>query len=164
MMPRRWTLALIVGVGGVLGAFAIVGLVALMMGEPGPRGYVEREATGQLAIGYRNCPGESIKDLEVYDLTASTPVLLWKVSRVAEVQVTHIVLGQVPNGFNESSAFVEPVETHKIRFEIDGTTGLESTIEFEPSKLGSGQYWQAADPEPSPLSKLKRTGSSEVGC
>ena len=116
MAPRRWTLALIGGVGMILVALAIAGLAGLMMGEPGSRGYVEREATGQLAIGYRNCPGESIKDLAVYDMAASTPVLLRKVSRVAEVQVTRIVLGQVPNGFSESAAFAEPVVTNTIRF------------------------------------------------
>lgn len=164
-MPPRWRLALIIGGLGVIpAALAIVGLTALMTGEPGPRGYVEREATGQLAVGYRSCPGESINEVAVYDLTAPTPVILWKVSRVAEAEVTHIVLGRVPNGFSESSAFVEPVVTHTIRFEIKGTTGAASTVQFEPSKLGSGQYWQAADPEPSPLSKLKRTGSSDVGC
>jgi hypothetical protein len=46
-VPQRWRLAVIIGGLGVIpAALASVGLIALMTGELGSRGYIEREATG----------------------------------------------------------------------------------------------------------------------
>lgn len=146
--------ALIAGIG-------VVGLFSLIGSDPGSRGYVMRDSSGQLVIGYLGCPDDSIENVEVFDLSATPRATLWKISRVGDARVSEIRFGTPPAGFRESEAFVQPIPNHTLRFEIKSTTGLSETVEFQVDKLPSGEFWQDADPKPYPISELRQNDHAD---
>ena len=141
---------------------AITGLVVMVVGgEPGSRAYVVREQTGQLVVDYRSCPGEGIAELVVTDRTVSPVATVWEVSRSGEgdARTSEMTFGQVPGGFDEVREFVRPVPNHTLRFELTSTAGRSETVEFQLDRLPTGEFWDAADTRPAPVSELDRRGS-----
>ncbi|MEU0093549.1 hypothetical protein [Kribbella sp. NPDC006257] len=160
----RWRIILPISLGVlVMLAVFVGGLYLMATGEADSRGYVLRESSGQLVVGYRICSGESIESVTVTDQTVSPAVTLWSVVRSAG-QTGKIPLGKVPGGFGERDPFVVPAADHTIRFEITGTSGTATTVQFVPSKLPAGQFWDAGAADPAPVSKLHPEGSENYGC
>lgn len=156
-------------VASVLGALlllalSVLGFWAYVTGEPGQASYLERRGD-RIVLAYRECPDErvwGIGNVKVTDTTAEPHVVLWRIRRTGDVDVTTIPLGEVPAGFTEVVPYRAPDPGHVILVESDGTAPFPESIAFRPYRLVAGTFVDGDGLRPS--AALDRRGRSVNVC
>ena len=159
-----WTV-LGVALGGAAGWVVFFLLMGFLMQEPETRGYVMRDAGGQVVVGYRTCPGEYV-DRVVVTETGGAHRVLWRIERRARSTVRQIPLGRVPDGFREVVPFRPPPPGRPVEVEVRDSDGVVSDTLLRLRDLKAGHYVEAANPpdDQKPVPRLRVAGAARYGC
>jgi hypothetical protein len=160
---RRALAGVLVLFGLAFLALVAYGLSNLAVSEPQSRAYVAGSSSAPV-FGYRPCGSEGIRSLTVRAVRGDRSDLIWSVQARGAVSapVLRVRLWEVPVGFEETVALPGTVDSDRLSFHVERTSGGDDGRAFDLSEIRDGSVlwsdgYAAGD-------NLDAIASSHFGC